>query len=143
PGQGATVTEDHQPLIGDAVLSGGGQGVMLVVEKFPGASTRDVTRGVQQALDALRPGLSGVAVDANVYQAQSFIDASLRNLGMWSLVGLLLLVVVLALALFSWRLVAIGVATILLSLVTAAYALYLGGVGFNELVLAGLAVGLG
>jgi Cu/Ag efflux pump CusA len=142
--QVATVVQDHQPLIGDAVLSGGsGQGVMLVVEKFPGASTREVTHGVLQALDAMRPGLSGVQMDTNVYQAQSFIDTALHNLGTWTLIGGLLLVVVLALVLFSWRLAVIGFATLLTSLMTAAYVLYLGGVTFNLMVLAGLAVALG
>ena len=35
----ADVTVDHQPLIGDAVVEGG-PGLMLVIEKFPGADTR-------------------------------------------------------------------------------------------------------
>ena len=140
--QVATVAEDHQPLIGDAVLSGG-QGVMLVIEKFPGANTRDVTRGVQEALDSLRAGLAGVSIDTNVYQAQSFVDTVMRNLGTWALVGALLLVLVLAVALFSWRLVAIGFVSILLSLTAAVYVLYLAGAGFNVMVLAGLAVALG
>ena len=140
--QVATVVEDHQPLIGDAVLSGG-PGVMLVVEKFPGANTKEVTSGVKEALDALRPGLSGVVIDADVYQAQSFIDTVLRNLAIWALVGGLLLLVVLSVALFSWRLVAIALTTILLSLITAAYVLYLIGTQFNLMILAGLAVALG
>jgi len=140
--QVATVVEDHQPLIGDAVLSGG-PGVMLVVEKFPGANTKEVTSGVKEALDALRPGLSGVVIDADVYQAQSFIDTVLRNLAIWALVGGLLLLVVLSLALFSWRLVAIALTTILLSLITATYVLYLLGTQFNLMILAGLAVALG
>ncbi|OLD48491.1 MAG: hypothetical protein AUI42_12210 [Actinobacteria bacterium 13_1_40CM_2_65_8] len=124
--QVATVVEDHQPLIGDAVLSGG-PGVMLVVEKFPGANTKEVTSGVK----------------ADVYQAQSFIDTVLRNLAIWALVGGLLLLVVLSVALFSWRLVAIALATILLSLITATYVLYLLGTQFNLMILAGLAVALG
>ena len=140
--QVATVVEDHQPLIGDAVLSGG-PGVMLVVEKFPGANTKEVTSGVKAALDALRPGLSGVVIDADVYQAQSFIDTVLRNLAIWALVGGLLLLVVLSVALFSWRLVAIALTTILLSLITATYVLYLLGTQFNLMILAGLAVALG
>lgn len=140
--QVATVVEDHQPLIGDAVLSGG-PGVMLVVEKFPGANTKEVTSGVKEALDALRPGLSGVVIDADVYQAQSFIDTVLRNLAIWALVGGLLLLVVLSVALFSWRLVAIALTTIVLSLITATYVLYLLGTQFNLMILAGLAVALG
>jgi CzcA family heavy metal efflux pump len=140
--QVATVVEDHQPLIGDAVLPQG-QGLMLVIEKFPEASTRDVTRGVEQALDALRPGLSGVKIDTNVYQAQTFIQTMLHDLGMWALVSALLLLVVLSLVLCSWRMVAISFLTILLSLVAATYVLYLRGTTFNLMVLAGLAVALG
>jgi multidrug efflux pump subunit AcrB len=37
---------------------------MLVVEKFPSANTREVTEGVEDALEDLSPGLSGVNTDA-------------------------------------------------------------------------------
>ena len=59
-GDVATVVEDHQPLIGDA-LTNEGTGMLLVVEKFPGANTLEVTQGVEEALDAMRPGLTGIA----------------------------------------------------------------------------------
>jgi Cu/Ag efflux pump CusA len=140
--QVATVVEDHQPLIGDAVLSRG-PGLMLVVEKFPGANTRAVTEGVEHALDALRPGLSGVEIDLDVYRAQAFIDAALRSLGTWLIFGPVLLFGLLALVHLSWRPVVISFVTILLSLVTAMYVLHLAGVGFNVMVLAGLAAALG
>jgi Cu/Ag efflux pump CusA len=140
--QVATVVEDHQPLIGDAVLSKG-PGVMLVIEKFPGADTRAITEGVEEALDALRPGLKGVNIDPNVYQAESFIETTLRNLATWAIAGAVLLFVLLALVLLSWRVVVIGFVTIVLSLVTAMYVLYRAGVGFNLMVLAGLAVAIG
>ena len=55
------VVEDHQPLIGAAV-AGGGPSLMLVVEKFPGANTLEVTRQVEAALDEMRPGLAGIAI---------------------------------------------------------------------------------
>ncbi len=57
-GDVATVVEAHQPLIGDAILKDGA-GLMLVVEKFPGYNTLEVTRGIEKALDVLRPGLTG------------------------------------------------------------------------------------
>src|SRR3954451_14994749 len=53
------VVEDHQPLIGDAVVHGG-TGLLMVVEKLPGASTLEVTQGVRDALDEMRPGLVGL-----------------------------------------------------------------------------------
>ena len=50
----ADVVEDHQPLIGDAVLTGG-EDSLIVIEKFPSANTLDVTRGVEDTLDESRP----------------------------------------------------------------------------------------
>ncbi|HJV12934.1 MAG TPA: efflux RND transporter permease subunit, partial [Propionibacteriaceae bacterium] len=47
-GDVAQVKVDHQPLIGDAVVNGG-PGLIMVVEKFPGANTAEVTNGVQDA----------------------------------------------------------------------------------------------
>ena len=50
PGDVATIVEDHQPLIGDAVVDGG-PGLVLVVEKFPGANTARGDEDVEEALD--------------------------------------------------------------------------------------------
>src|SRR2546422_3080741 len=58
-GDVSKVVEDHQPLIGDDILDNG-SGLMLVVEKFPGANTLDVTRGIEAKLAELQPGLSGI-----------------------------------------------------------------------------------
>jgi multidrug efflux pump subunit AcrB len=57
-GDVATVQEGTWPLIGDAVINDG-PGLMLVVEKYPWANTLELTQGVEQALDDLRPGLPG------------------------------------------------------------------------------------
>ena len=54
-GDVTTVVEDHQPLIGDAITNGR-TGLLLVVEKFPGADTLAVTHGVEDALDEMRAG---------------------------------------------------------------------------------------
>ena len=140
-GQVVTVVEDHQPLIGDALLANG-PGLMLVIQKFPNASTADVTRGVQQALDEMRPGLPGVEMDTNVYQSQTYVQKALHNLGMLGIAGLVLLLVFLLLV-ASWRVAMISFVTILLALVAATYALYLTGATFNTMFLAGLAVALG
>src|SRR5262249_24022484 len=45
-GDVATVVADHQPLIGDDLLNSD-SGLLLVVDKLPGASTLDVTRAVE------------------------------------------------------------------------------------------------
>ena len=46
----STVVENHQPLIGDAVV-GDETALMLVVEKFPWANTVEVTHDVEAAID--------------------------------------------------------------------------------------------
>jgi multidrug efflux pump subunit AcrB len=49
----STIKEDHQPLIGDAIVNDS-DGLMLVIEKFPGANTVEVTKGVESALGSTR-----------------------------------------------------------------------------------------
>lgn len=137
----ADVVEGHQPLIGDAVLTGA-PGLMLVVEKFPGADTRKVTKDVEAAMAALEPGLAGATVDTSVYRPASFLDSALGHLGGWTLIGLVLLGAALALAFFSWRQAAVAMSTSVLSVVAAAYVLYLRGTTFNLIVLAGLVTAL-
>ena len=55
-GDVADVVEDHQPLIGDAVVDGG-EGLILVVEKLPDTSTTAVTAGNRgrARVDGARP----------------------------------------------------------------------------------------
>jgi len=82
----ANLVLDHQPLFGDAVINDG-PGIMLIVEKFPWANTLDVTRGVEEALDELRPGLQGVEVDTTIFRPATFIDVALENLSRALLLG--------------------------------------------------------
>jgi multidrug efflux pump subunit AcrB len=67
-GDVTTVVEDHQPLIGDAALADG-PGLILVIEKFPGANTLEVTSGVEKALADLQPGLQGMEIDTSLFRA--------------------------------------------------------------------------
>ena len=136
-GDVATVVEDHQPLIGDAVV-GGGDGLLLVIEKFPGADTVAVTRGIDEALEAMRPGLGGIEIDGAVFRPASFIEASIANVSLALLVGLVLIAIVLGAFLFDWRAALITVVTIPLSLTVAGLAMVTAGAPLNVMVLAGL-----
>ena len=137
----ATVATDHQPLIGDALVGKDAE-LLLVVEKFPETNTLDVTRGIEEALRSLQPGLPGVKIDTTVYRQASFISDEVGTVGVAALVTLLL-VVVLFWALFrSWRTAVISLVTIPVSLTAAGLLLYLRGTGMNTMVLAGLVLAL-
>ena len=137
-GDVAQVKIDHQPLIGDAVVDGG-PGLIMVVEKFPGANTAEVTKGVQDALEALRPGLTGITTDTSWFAPSDYLGAAADNLGLAIAIGAALLVLTLLALRFQWRAVIVGVLTVPVSVIGAALVLHLLGYGLNALVIAGLA----
>jgi CzcA family heavy metal efflux pump len=138
----ADVVEGSMPLAGDAVVNDG-PGVLLIVEKYPWGNTLDVTRGVEKALDEMRPGLSGIAIDSHIFRAANFIDESIDNLTRALIIGALLVMLVLIGFLFEWRAALISVVAIPLSLVAAGLVLYARGATINVMVLAGLVIALG
>ncbi|WP_374687091.1 efflux RND transporter permease subunit [Promineifilum sp.] len=141
-GDVANVVEDHQPLIGEAALTGA-PGLLLVVEKFPGSNTLEVTRDVEAALAAMQPGLTGVQIDNTLFRPANYIEQALGNLRSLVLVGAALAAVVLLLFLWSWRAALVSILSIVLSLTAAMLILQMRGATFNVLVLAGLVIALG
>ena len=135
------IVVDHQPLIGDAVCSGG-PCVLLVIEKFPEENTPQVAAGIDDALEALRLGLPGIEVDSSVYQPASFIDSSMNNLRWAMIVGAVLLLLVVGLMFLSWRIALVSIATIVLSLVAAGLVLFAFDVTVNAMIVAGLVAAL-
>ena len=141
-GDVSKVVEDHQPLIGDDILDNG-SGLMLVVEKFPGANTLDVTRGIEAKLAELQPGLSGIQIDTGIFRPASFVEMAIGNFTNALLIGFLLVVLVLFTFLFEWRTALVSLVTIPLSLTAAGLVLYLRGATINTMVLAGLVIAVG
>jgi CzcA family heavy metal efflux pump len=141
-GDVAKVLEDHQPLIGDAVI-GDGTGLLLVVEKLPWANSLTVTRGVEDAIQALQPGLPGVVFDTKIFQQARFVRTAIHNLRQALLLGFLLVVLIIALFLFEWRVALISLVTIPLSLIAAVLVLRWRGATVNTMTLAGLVIALG
>jgi CzcA family heavy metal efflux pump len=140
-GDVAEVVEDHQPLIGDAVGTDGAN-LMLVIEKFPGTSTQQVTEDLEAAIAALAPGLPGLQMDPTVYRPAGYLDDAIGNLGWTLLIGLVLAFIALF-AFLGWRAAVVGAVTIPLALVAAGLVLYLLGMTINTMVVAGLVVAVG
>lgn len=138
----ALLVRDHQPLHGEAVINDG-PGIMLIVEKFPWANTLDVTRGVEAAMEDMKPGMVGIEVDTTIFRPASFIEIALANLTSALLIGSLLVFVVLILFLFDWRTALISLVAIPLSLMSAAMVLYAFDVTINTMILAGFVISVG
>jgi CzcA family heavy metal efflux pump len=141
-GDVAKLEINHQPLAGDAVINDG-PGLMLIVEKLPWANTLDVTRGVEEAIDEMRPGLRGIEIDTTIFRPATFIEESISNLTEALIIGSILVVLVIGAFLFEWRAAAISVVAMPLSLVAAGLVLYERGATINVMVLAGLVIALG
>jgi Cu/Ag efflux pump CusA len=75
----AKVVWDTPLLIGDAVINDG-PGLMFIIEKYTWANTLAVTRGVEEALNEMRPGLKGIEIDAQIFRPATFIEMSIDNL---------------------------------------------------------------
>ena len=135
------VVEEHQPLIGDAVVDDG-EGLLLVVEKFPGADTREITDEIEEKLGDLKPGLGGMTVDTSVFRPATLIDHAIDNTLLAVGIGLVLALLVLVAIVRSWRRVLVSAVAIVVSLVVAGAVLVLFDETLNTLSVAGLALAL-
>jgi CzcA family heavy metal efflux pump len=133
---------DHQQLFGEAVINDG-PGLMMIVEKLPWANTLEVTRGVEDAMKEMEPGLPGMEIDTTIFRPATFIEESIDNLTQALLIGALLVILILGAFLFEWRSAVICLTAIPLSLIAAGLVLHLRGTTVNVMVLAGLVIALG
>ncbi|MDZ7288476.1 MAG: efflux RND transporter permease subunit [candidate division KSB1 bacterium] len=138
----AEVVIDHQPMVGDAIINDG-PGLLLIVEKFPWGNTLRVSREVEKALEALRPGLPDVEIDSAIFRPATFIEMAIHNLTKALYIAAMLVIVILFAFLFEWRTALISCTAIPLSLMAAMMVLYFRGTTINTMVLAGLVIALG
>ena len=136
------VTIGSPPAIGDAVINDG-PGLLLIVEKQPQGNTLDITRGVEKALEDLRPALKDVEVDPTIFRPATFIERAIDNLTRALGIGCGLVALILLAFLFDWRTAVVSLTAIPLSLVAAVLVLTYAGATVNTMVLAGLVIALG
>jgi len=136
------VVEDHQPLIGDAVINEN-PNLLLVIEKLPEINSLEVTRGVESALEALKPGFPGMEFDATLFRPATFIEMAIANLTRTLVIAAVVMIAILGAFFYNWRKVLISLVAIFLSLIATLVVLYLRGSTLNAMVLAGLVVAIG
>lgn len=138
----AQIVEGHPLPIGDAVINHG-PGLLLIVEKQPWGNTLEVTQKVDAALEALKPGLTGLEIDPTIFRPATFIERSLHNLRHAMGLGCALVIMILLAFLYDWRTSLISLTAIPLSLIAAALVLYYSGSTINTMIIAGLVIALG
>ena len=143
-GDVATVAYGSAPAVGAASIMGT-PGVIMVIESQYGANTLAVTKGLEQALSALKPVLAKQDIDlqSDVFRPANFIVEATRHLRTALLVGGVLVIAVLFLFLLNVRTAVISAVAIPLSLLTAVIVLHVFGVTLNTMTLGGLAIALG
>jgi multidrug efflux pump subunit AcrB len=132
-GDVADIVENHQPLIGDAIIDNS-PNLMLIVEKFPWANTVEVTEELEDALEALLPALNGLKMDSTLFRPATYLKSAFATLSKTLLLGAVSVLIVLLVFLTHWRTALISAAAILLSAMAAITVLYLQGITFNLMV---------
>ncbi len=136
------IVEDHQPLIGDAIVNDTSN-LMLVIEKLPGTNALDVTKGLEEAITALRPGFSEIEFDTTLFRPATVIETAISNLARTLILAALAAILMLVLLFHGWRPALLSLVAIPLSLIAALLVLHLRGATINVMVLAGLVAALG
>jgi CzcA family heavy metal efflux pump len=138
----ADFAEGTWPMIGDAVVNGG-PGLLLIVEKFPWGNSVEVTRGVEAAIEEMRPGLPGIDIDTTIFRPATFVEVALENLISSLLIGAGLVIIILLLFLWDWRIALISATIIPVTAVITLLVLSFIGTTLNVMVLAGLVIAIG
>jgi len=140
----AKVVEAGEPKFGDALINGR-PGILVTTASQYGANTMEVTRGVEAALEALKPvfAAEGVEYTPALHRPATFIEIALHNMKASLLLGAVLVAIVLFLFLLDLRTALVSFLAIPLSLLAAIVALDHFGVTLNTMTLGGLAAVLG
>ena len=138
----AKVAPGIQPMRGQAGVSGL-PGVILGVQKQPGADTTELTRRVEAALAELRPSLPADARLDVLFRQATFIGNAVANVQEAIRDGAIMVVIVLFLFLLNFRTTLITLTAIPLSFAVAALVFHWLDISINTMTLGGLAVAVG
>ena len=131
------------PRRGEAALDGK-HGVVLKVQKQPQANTLELTKRLDLALDDIAKSLPpGMSLYRKGFRQADFISVALSNVTTVLRDGAILVTIVLALFLMSWRTTIISLLALPLSLLAGILVLRYSGASINTMTLGGFAIGIG
>ncbi len=142
-GMVARVVTTAAPRVG-AALIGNRPGVVLVVWAQHGAATSAVAARVQRKVRRLRMELRGrhILIRSHAFVPAAFSRVAVANVLRLVLLGAVGILLILALALRDWRMIAVAYMPIIVSVLGTLAALHFSGVPLNTLGLSGLAIAL-
>src|SRR5215204_2712895 len=141
--QVADVRVGAAPKYGDGSVNAK-PGVVLAVQKQPGANTLELTRRIEGELAGMQRTLpKGMKIEAELFRQASFITVAVDNVIKALRDGAVLVVIILFLFLWNFRTTAISIVAIPLSLVVAIFAMKLLGITVNTMTLGGMAIAIG
>jgi Cu/Ag efflux pump CusA len=143
-GDVATIRDGAEPRFGDALIAGK-PGILIETSTQFGANTLEVTRALEERLNALAPALEkqGVQYHAALLRPASFIESAIEKLRNSLLIGAVLVVALLLVTLRDWRGAFVSFSAIPLALLTTVWILEAWGLSLNTMTLGGLVVALG
>lgn len=148
-GRGVLVKEIAKVQHGPRVKRGDGSinarpGVLLTVQKQPGANTIDLTHQIAKELKEIQETLpTGVKLQGALFNQATFIERAIHNVQDALRDGAILVTIVLFLFLLNFRTTAITLTAIPLSFVLTAIVFKWFGLSINTMTLGGLAVAIG
>ena len=142
-GQVADVGVDAAPKYGDGSVNAK-PGVVLAVQKQPGANTLELTERIGDELAAIQRTLpEGMTIESELFRQADFISIAVDNVIEALRDGAIFVVIILFLFLWNFRTTAISIVAIPLSLVVAIFAMKLLGITINTMTLGGMAIAIG
>ncbi len=142
-GQVAEVAVGAAPRYGDGSVNAT-PGVVLAVQKQPGANTLELTARIEAELASVQQTLpAGMTIHTELFRQADFIEVAIHNVVTALRDGAVFVVVVLFLFLWNVRATAISVIAIPLSLVVAIFGMQLLGISINTMTLGGMAIAIG
>lgn len=118
--------------------------VIMAISKQPGASTLELTKQIDHAIEELQKGVSpDIIINPNLFRQANFIETSIENVIEALRDGTVMVVIVLFLFLLNFRITAIILTAIPLSFIITFLIFRYFELSINTMTLGGLAVAIG